>query len=384
MKILLIGEYSGVYTELAKALKNKGHDVTTISDGDGYKHFPVDIRINNPYPKNKNILNSIFNFLLDYSGLRGVFKFFFIWNSIKRKIIDYDVVQLINPVALSGFGSIVNLYLLSYLKRKNSQIFLSAVGDDYYRINYIMKQNSKDTYLKNHHVKDLLLKCFSLKYYYGLFYKKLNNYAIDISVKVIPGAYEYKMVYEWCAKSTNLIPFPIGRDKIGSSINIRPNEKIVIFNGWQKGKEQRKGNDIFNRAVRKVLREHHGKVDYIIVHNKPYEEYIKSFESAHIFFDQCYSCDRGVNGLLGMAAGKVVFSGFEAEALECYPYYDGTKEYGINAKPDEEYLYKCLIELIENPQRMETISKNAIEFVTQNHLNDSVAERYMQIWREGL
>jgi len=392
MKILLIGEYSGVHTELSKALKNMGHEVKTISDGDGYKSFPADILVQNLYPNNKNILNKIYQLFLDYSGLAGICKFISVWNSVKREVIGYDVVQLINPIALTGFGSIVNLYLLSYLKRNNSRIFLDVVGDDYYWENYLKKYIAKDTnpkniyrekHFKKIHLKDLVKESYSLKYTYGLFYKKLNNYAIDISTKVIPGLYDYKMAYQWCDKSTNLIPFAIAQDKVGSSINLNPNEKMVIFNGWQKGKEASKGNDIFDRAARRVLHEFPDKVEYVIVRSVPYEEYIKLYASAHIFFDQCFSYDKGVNGLLGMAAGKVVFSGLETETLKCYPYYDDTKEYGINAMPDEEYLYNCLIALIENPQRIETISKNAIEFVIKNHLSNIVAERYIQIWSEN-
>ena len=45
MKILLIGEYSGVHTNLAKALKNKKIELTTVSDGDAYKKFNKDIFI---------------------------------------------------------------------------------------------------------------------------------------------------------------------------------------------------------------------------------------------------------------------------------------------------------------------------------------------------
>jgi len=393
MKILLIGEYSGVHTELSKALKNLGHDVKTISDGDGYKSFPTDILVQNLYPNNKNILNRIYQLFLEYSGLAGICRFLRIWKSIKREMLGYDVVQLINPIALTGFGSIVNLYLLSYLKRKNSKIFLDAVGDDYYWVKYLKQYRAKDTNLKNiyrekhftkTHLKDFDRESYSLKYMYGLFYKKLNNYAIDISTKVIPGLYDYQMAYQWCGKSTNIVPFSIAQDKVGSSINMNPNEKMVIFNGWQKGKEANKGNDIFDRAARRVLHEFPDKVEYVIVQNVPFEEYIKLYSSAHIFFDQCFSQDKGVNGLLGMAAGKVVFSGLGVKTLESYPYYDATKEYGIDAMPDEEDIYKNLIALIENPKRIETISKNAIEFVMKNHLSDTVAKRYIQIWSDTI
>ena len=40
MKILLIGEYSGVHTTIAKKIKeSKEYDINIIHDGDGYKKF---------------------------------------------------------------------------------------------------------------------------------------------------------------------------------------------------------------------------------------------------------------------------------------------------------------------------------------------------------
>ena len=43
MKILLIGEYSNVHATLAEGLRALGHEVTVISDGDGWKDYPRDI-----------------------------------------------------------------------------------------------------------------------------------------------------------------------------------------------------------------------------------------------------------------------------------------------------------------------------------------------------
>ena len=83
MRILLIGEFSGVHNNLKKGLTILGHKVTLAADGDGYRGFGYDIR------------------LTLYKGL--------IWGKIKnilyflinlRKFIGYDVIQFINPFSL--------------------------------------------------------------------------------------------------------------------------------------------------------------------------------------------------------------------------------------------------------------------------------------------
>ena len=49
MKVLLLGEYSGVHTNLSKALKEKGYLVDLIHNGDSYKEFDADYLIKYNY-----------------------------------------------------------------------------------------------------------------------------------------------------------------------------------------------------------------------------------------------------------------------------------------------------------------------------------------------
>ena len=43
LRILLVGEYSGVHSTLRNALAAKGHAPVLLSDGDGYKGFDRDL-----------------------------------------------------------------------------------------------------------------------------------------------------------------------------------------------------------------------------------------------------------------------------------------------------------------------------------------------------
>ena len=45
MRILLIGEYSGLHNSLKEGLEKNGHEVTLIGSGDGFKKYPMDIKI---------------------------------------------------------------------------------------------------------------------------------------------------------------------------------------------------------------------------------------------------------------------------------------------------------------------------------------------------
>ncbi|WP_235445898.1 hypothetical protein, partial [Gulbenkiania mobilis] len=67
---------------------------------------------------------------------------------------------------------------------------------------------------------------------------------------------------------------------------------MKIFHGWQAGKENRKGNDILDKAVKEAaVRVGSGKIAYVIAKNLPFDVYVKQFLDCDIFLDQIYSYD---------------------------------------------------------------------------------------------
>jgi hypothetical protein len=45
MKILLVGEYSRLHNSLKEGLLKLGHEVILLGSNDGFKDYPVDLRI---------------------------------------------------------------------------------------------------------------------------------------------------------------------------------------------------------------------------------------------------------------------------------------------------------------------------------------------------
>lgn len=379
MKILLLGEYSGVYSELAKGLRDVGHIVTFINDGDSYKGFSSDFTIE--YPKaRKGLLGRIIHNIAYRLGVNGFISFQRQWPSLKQHLRSYEVVQIINPVIFSDWGSVANIVILRYLRKNNEKVFLSVLGFDYYQMRWSERNFNPSGYYSAS-VKKFLNPDFAFKYRYCLFYKTLNDYAVKIAHKIIPGLLEYKLCYDWTGKTTKIIPFPISHSHIGSPLLMEGNKVIKIFHGWQKGKEGFKGNDVFDRVIKRVLEKYSGKVEYIVIQKVPYEEYVSLFNDCHIFIDQLYSMDKGMNGLLGMAAGKVVFSGLTKDSLMAYPSYQGDI-IGVSASIDEQLLYEKFCHIINRPDLIEQISRNAIEFVLNNHETSKVVQMYVDVWAQ--
>lgn len=380
MKVLLIGEYSSVHSELARGLMSAGVEVTTVSTGDGYKKFKSDILIQ-PKERKNFVWRKLYALLYSRTGYYNLGDYKKRWPSLKESFKEYDVVQFINPCFLP-YGPKILKRIAKELKDNNKKLFLCVLGWDYYVL--------KDKSLRNKNPHPIIDRgfiewfshsIFSL-YRYTLGAKKLNDYLINICNSIIPGLYEYYLPYKWTGKISSVIPFPIGEEKIGKPFTLKEGEKIKIFHGWQKGREREKGNDVYDRVIRRVV-EKYGceRVDYKMVQSIPYDQYVQLFTDCHIFIDQLYSHNYGVNAALGMAAGKVVFSGLEPDQLKHMPDYHGER-IGISAEVGEDNLFKQFCELIDNPLQMNEISRNAIEYVKRNHASKVVAGMYLRRWYE--
>ena len=363
-----------MFNELIPALHERGIETFLVSDGDGFKGYKADFSSRYTAKKKNSFTLFCHRALISPLGLAGISGFVKLWPKLKTRLKGYDIIQLNNDYPLN-FGRNIMLYILHYVfKHNNARVFLSAWGNDYV-INLYECRNNLNLF-------QFMSKKQKCQYVMKQFFTRarLNRYVLKHVTTVCPGMYNYKLAYVSNPKTSNRIfPFAIARDKIGKPMKINQEDPIVIFHGWQTGKEKKKGNDVFDRVLRRVVERYKERVKYIIVRNVPYEEYCKLFSSSHIFIDQLYADDKGMNGLLGMAAGKVVFSGFLPEALLEYPYYKNNI-IGIRSYNDENYLFGKFCELIENPSLMEEISQNAIDFVVHNHLNTIVADQYINLW----
>ena len=381
MKVLLLGEYSGVHTNLAKALRDENHEVTLVHDGDSFKKFPADFYIKYKMLEVKNrklnLIIKFFYYFLNLTGFCGILQIFKYINVIKTWK-NYDVVQLINPIFINGYGSIVNLFIFIFLRKNNDKVFLCALGDDYYYIKYGLSKKLEYSIYDNLKISTSRHYLHSLKYLYGFLMPFLNKYIVDKVDKVIPGLYDYYQAYRFYGIScSEIVPIIVEYNP-----DVKPlvfdKYPIKIFHGRQLGRELTKGDLIFVEAIKRLKNNYAEKLEYHSVSNVPYDEYIKLFKDCYIFFDQCYSYDCGVNALLGMREGKVVFSGFEEDfknylELDYYPL--------INALPNVDYIYKEIENLLNNPNLIGSYSEKALIFIKNYHNKQFVLDKYYQIWQ---
>ncbi|WP_179995264.1 glycosyltransferase [Acinetobacter sp. YH16053] len=383
MKILLIGEYSGAFYNLANILKKKGHDVFWIHDGDNYKKISgADYSIEYKYIKSNfyiiNLILKIYYFILNFLGLKGFLQIRK-YNKFIESLKNYEVVQLVNTKPLSDFGAYANLYFIKKLVANNNKVYLSALGDDYVWVKNCLEKKIPYSMFDRMNFLNFHKFSWSLLYVYGFGAKTLNDYIIKNIKGIIPGLYDYLYAYNaQKIKCEDLIPLIVKVDKGAYSMDFN-STPIKIFHGWQENKELRKGNDIFHEAILRLKNKYSDLIDYEVITNLPYDEYIKKYKDCHIFIDQCYSLDRGMNGLLGMAAGKIVLSGFDPSFIK-YLGLDNGMEVLINALPDQDFIYNTLESLILDPNKMKAISIESLKFINKYHNEELIYQKFINIW----
>ncbi|MEB8382652.1 glycosyltransferase [Acinetobacter junii] len=376
MKVLLLGEYSGVHTNLSKALKEKGYLVDLIHNGDSYKEFDADYLIKYNYYSSKSVFLNffirIYYVLLLYSGFQGFFQIFKYLKKIKA-LKNYDIVQIINPIFLSDFGFVVNMFVFLYLKFNNKKIFVCALGDDFSYVFFCLKKGFKYSMFDRLGLKTIHRYLYQLHYVFGFMGVGYHYIVLSMVNGIIPGLYDYYAVYKHKKKCTRIIPIIVSQDYGKSSFSY----PIKVFHGWQPRKEYRKGNDILHKVFLKLKENHPDKINYEVVGGVKYAEYVKMYRNSDLFVDQCFSQDTGVNGLLGMAQGKVVISGFEKEVKD---YYGINYNPLLNVEPQEDLMYQTIENVILDLGTVEQYSINAFRFISDFHNSDYVVGLYNEVW----
>lgn len=353
MRILLLGEYSGLHSNLRDGLIFNNHDVTLVGYSDSFKKIPVQINIDST---RKGLIGK----------LERRIKAFVI--SLKFK--DYDVVQVINPWV---FGRLFPYkWLYSRLKKKNRKLFFLAAGTDAFywknaesRLNYSPILDMKIIDKGNNH--SYMDKSRSYKF---------NDWCLSISNGIIPIMYDYEVCYENHPKLLKTIPIPININKI-KFYGLKNKNQIHIFHGLNR--RGIKGTHYIEKAFEILQKKYPNKLKTKIDGRVPLKQYLQLLEDTDIIIDQTSSYSLGMNGLFAMAMGKIVLGGAEPESLSMYK----TKMPAINIKPDPDHIVKTIEELLQNEKRLFELSNSSRKFIEEEHNCIEIAKRYIETWEKN-
>lgn len=362
MKILLFGEYSNVHWTLAEAYRKLGHDVLVVSDGDWWKDYQRDINI--PY-SNK------FKFAIFL--LRIIFD---------KRFKNNDIVQLINYRFLfkNKLGHL-NKFFFDYLRKNNKKIVMAAYGDDYYYVQACLQKK-----LAYNPIKEI---DNSLSYVQEIFSvhnsetaKDLNMYIAHNSDGIVACMYDYYASYKDDFSDKLLtIPLPVDIEKIAYQDNIYK-EKLNVFLGVQKFRMEWKGTDYILKCLDIIKDKHKDSVEVHIIENVPYHEYVKLFSESNLFFDQTHSYAQGMNGLIAMAKGKILFGGGEQKHYELLG--EKTNFPIVNITGDVQDMCMKIEYFINKKDEILESGKRSRQYILDHHDSIKVAKQYIDYYHNLL
>lgn len=367
MRILLVGEYSNVHWTLAQGLRQLGHEVTVISDGDGWKNYHRDIDLKR---KSTKLWDSI-NYYIKA------------WNIISKQR-NYDVVQLINPLFIDLRASkIIPFY--KKLRKNNKSMFLMAAGMDHYWVKTCLDcktfRYSDFNIGTTQRTEESFNQAFIKDWLNGEKAQPNVEIAKDCD-GIVSGLYEYDCCYRpYFPNKTTFIPFPINCESVKPVRFHKIGEPIRFFIGIQKARSEYKGTHIMLKALEQLKQKYPSKCEIVKVESVPYEEYIKLMDSCHVILDQLYSYTPAMNALIAMAKGLIVVGGGEQEN------YDILNENElrpiINVQPNEEDVFNQLEQLINNPSNVSVLQQDSIKYIQKHHDYTKIAQKYIDTWKSA-
>lgn len=356
MKILLLGEFSGLHNELKNALIDKGHFVTLASANDFKKNYPSDINIG----KGSNIYTyKLSQLILPIINL--------------RRFTGFDVVHIVNPYIFPQ-STFLNLFLVKFLKNNNKLVTLSGAGSDPFFVKLSLS-NLRYSPIPSHikyDRKDGVYYMNSVKHY-----DFMLNY-MEYVDGVIPIMYEYFKSFcdaGFSSITSRPIPIPINTKAIPVIENELSNKKIVFFHGLNR--EGFKGTKVISEGFKELEKKYPSHVECVMEGNLPFNEYLKLLSRMNVVVDQLYSYSLAMNALYSMSQGKLVCGGAEPES---FILYDGNPAPAYNITNEPGQLLETLSMIVENKENINEKSIESRSFVEKYHCPLNVADAYINFW----
>lgn len=364
MKILLIGEYSNVHATLAEGLRELGHQVTVVSNGDFWKDYPRDID------------------LCRKPGKMGGIAYMAHTITLLPQMTGFDVVQLINPMFLELKAQRIKP-IYKFLRKHNKKVFLGAFGMDYYWVheNITRKPLRYSDFNIGNTLRTDEAAQREFHDWMGTAKEKLNKMIATDCDGIITGLYEYWACYKPVyPNKTTFIPYPIKPQNTTTrgKGEKRPSHPLRLFIGISKGRSAYKGTDIMLAAAKAIKQKYPEKVELRIAEGIPFEQYSQMMEGADAILDQLYSYTPSMNPLEAMSQGIICIGGGEPENYEILG--DNDLKPIINVQPCYESVYKALEKMIEHPEETERLKRESIEYILRYHHYLKVAQQYIDFY----
>ena len=360
MKILLFGEFSGLFNMIHDGLEAEGHEVVMASDGNGYKNYPRDL---DWYVNPKSKLGRFRHFI----ELKKVYDF-------RDQLRGFDVVYIIHPQLFSRYVWLIRP-VYEYLIKNNDKVFICGAGSTAVMTNYWLESGDKYQRYIEGSLEDMpnLRKTFARK--------SLIDWEYELLDKVngfIPIWYEYAQPFRNHPKLIETVRIPVNANDFVYVPN-KVKDKIIFFHGVPT-RPKAKGTEIIKEAFAKMEKAYGDVAEFHCAGGLPFDEYMNLISKTNVILDDANSYSIAMNGLFSLAKGKIVMGGAESIA---------NKELGIegvnpvfNLCPDVDQICSQMEYIIEHKSEIEAMGLRGRKFVERYHDYREIARKYIEIFEK--
>ena len=354
MKILIFGEFSGLSNCLKDGFITLGHQVYLVSEGDGTKDYPSDLRWD---VKCK---------IASLSKLLGYVKLFL----HRKKLCGYDVALFVST-SMSKY-IFINKFFYGLIINRNKTVYWVGSGLNATSNTYWLSDKKFKYY--NYASKTRFAK-MSPKLFND--YIQWERYLLDKIDGLIPIWYEYAQPFRDYPKLLPAIRIPVNIDKFEYKPN-RINGKIVFFHGISRAS---KGGEFILAAFEKLRKKYKDEAEFIAKGNLPFDEYMKIIDRTNVIVDDANSYSFAMNVLFSMAKGKICVGGAEPESNNELGYkYNPV----VNIKADVNQIASALENIIKNKDKIEEWGHESRKFVEEYHNYLDICRIYIALFDKNL
>ena len=361
MKILLLGELSGVHQELAPALRALSHEVLVGHSRLANPDFDSDIGFYRPQR--------------GATGRRVWIRDIISQFGHAPKLTGFDIVQIITP---KFFNWKIHGPMMRFLKRHNERLVVintSCTSDYHRRVAELAYRPCKEC-----------LK-FDLKTDRCIYTPpdevRAERLTFNLADAIVATNFEYHHALADTPFAAKMVGIPLPIDTARHRPTpMPPTGKVRIWYG-----ETRygfKGSPFILPALDRLQAGPLGsEVEIVRSGRLSFADYLAFLDTLHIVIDQASSYGMGMNALYAMARGRVTLTGAEPETLD-FIGVSAADNPMINLRPDAEQIHNALAALIERKHELAALGQRSAAYVERYHSAEVIARQYQALYRRSL
>lgn len=354
MRILLVGEASGVHRNLKIGLLALGAECyhMTQSDSTSWREFDD-------------------TFSPAYSGIigglaRNISPFLKI-----SALDDYDVINFVNTIT-AVHGKYTKYLDIPWFRKKTKLMSYYALGCDEIGL---IRRNDKLPYKP---CETCLASKDTLSRDCDLMFNRQYEKSQEITKKYFDfGAcsmIEYGHVEKIFGQYFSRIQFPVDISRIPFNPAKSRSSVNIVHTPTRRGF---KGTYVVLQAI-EILKKRRNDFNFSLVEGLSYEKYVTRMAEADIVIDQIYSQSPGMNGLEMMAAGKIVLTGATDIGKSYFDFMNDSPAF--DAPPDDVLLADQLDRILDRKNEFGVLAERGRSYVEMNHSIKKVAEKFLNEW----